>query len=48
MRCTFGGKSIVPDIVVLTYDHIPKEENGGITNIVSIMPDWMIEIVSPR
>lgn len=48
LRCTFGGKSIVPDIVVLTYDHIPREENGDIANVVSIAPDWMIEILSPE
>jgi Uma2 family endonuclease len=47
LRCTFGGKSIVPDIVVLTYEHIPRDENGDISNIVSIAPDWMIEILSP-
>lgn len=47
LRCTFDGKSIVPDIVVLTYDHISREENGDIANVVSIVPDWMIEIVSP-
>jgi Uma2 family endonuclease len=48
LRCTFEGKSIVPDIVVLTYDHIPREENGDIANIVSIPPDWIIEILSPE
>ncbi|MBL1211084.1 Uma2 family endonuclease [Geminocystis sp. GBBB08] len=48
LRCTFGGKSIVPDIVVLTYDHIPKEENGDIANVVSMTPDWVIEILSPE
>ncbi|BAQ65156.1 Uma2 family endonuclease [Geminocystis sp. NIES-3709] len=48
LRCTFGGKSIVPDIVVLTYDHIPRDENGDIGNVVSIAPDWIIEILSPE
>lgn len=47
LRCTFGGQSIVPDIVVLTYEHIPRDENGDISNIVSIAPDWVIEILSP-
>lgn len=47
LRCTFGGKSIVPDIVVLTYDHIPRDKNGDIANVVSIPPDWIIEILSP-
>ncbi|NCO75110.1 MAG: Uma2 family endonuclease [Cyanobacteria bacterium] len=48
LRCTFGGKSIVPDIVVLTYDRIPRDDNGDIANVVSIAPDWMIEILSPE
>lgn len=47
LRCTFNDKSIVPDIVVLTYDHIPRDENGELTNTISIPPDWMIEILSP-
>jgi Uma2 family endonuclease len=48
LRCTFAGKSIVPDVVVLTYEHIPRDENGDIANIVSICPDWLIEILSPE
>lgn len=48
LRCTFGEKSIVPDIVVLTYDHIPRDENGDIGNVVNVAPDWMIEILSPE
>jgi Uma2 family endonuclease len=47
LRCTFGGKSIVPDVVVLTYDHISQDENGDISNIISTAPDWIIEILSP-
>ncbi len=37
LRCTFGGKSIVPDIVVLTYDRIPRDDNGDIANVVSAL-----------
>lgn len=48
LRCTFDGKSIIPDIVVLKYDRIPREENGDIANIVTTAPDWMIEILSPQ
>lgn len=48
LRCTFGEKSIVPDVVVLIYDHIPRDENGDIANFVNICPDWMIEILSPQ
>ncbi len=48
LRCTFAGKSIVPDVVVLSYEHIPRDENGDISNLISTAPDWMIEILSPE
>lgn len=48
LRCTFGDKSIVPDIVVLTYNRIPKDEDGDIANEIKTYPDWMIEILSPQ
>jgi len=47
LRCTYGGRSIVPDIAVFVWDRIPRRENGGVANIFSIAPDWTIEILSP-
>jgi Uma2 family endonuclease len=47
LRCTFGGSSLVPDVVVLKWEHIPCDENGDITNIITTAPDWTIEILSP-
>jgi Uma2 family endonuclease len=47
LRCTFGGRSIVPDISVFTWARIPRKENGTIANLFSISPDWTIEILSP-
>lgn len=47
LRCTFGGRSIVPDIAVFTWDRIPRDEDGKIANIFQIAPDWTIEILSP-
>jgi Uma2 family endonuclease len=47
LRCTFGGRSIVPDVVVLKNENIPREDNGEIANVVSTHPDWTIEILSP-
>ena len=47
LRCTFGGRAIVPDISVFTWDRIPRDENGKIANIFLAAPDWMIEILSP-
>ena len=48
LRCTFGGRSTVPDIAVLTWDRIPCDRNGEIANVFSIAPDWTIEILSPE
>jgi len=47
LRCTFGGRSIVPDIAVFTWERIPRQENGKVANTFAIAPDWTIEILSP-
>jgi Uma2 family endonuclease len=47
LRCTFGGRSIIPDVAVFTWDRIPRKENGGVANVFPIAPDWTIEILSP-
>lgn len=47
LRCTFGDRSIVPDIAVFTWERIPRDESGEIADTFSIAPDWVIEILSP-
>jgi Uma2 family endonuclease len=47
LRCTFDGRSIVPDITVFTRDRIPVDDNGEIANTFPLAPDWTIEILSP-
>ena len=47
LRCTFGGRSTVPDIAVFAWDRIPGDENGEVANTFSLAPDWTIEILSP-
>ncbi|MBD1899148.1 Uma2 family endonuclease [Trichocoleus sp. DQ-A3] len=47
LRCTFGGRSIVPDVSVFVWDRIPRDENGEIANVFLSAPDWVIEILSP-
>ena len=47
LRCTFGGRSIVPDIAVIRRERIPVDESGEIANNFLIYPDWTIEILSP-
>ena len=48
LRCTFGGRSIVPDVAVFAWNRIPVDENGDIANVFPIHPDWAIEILSPE
>jgi len=48
LRCTFGGRSIVPDIAVFSWQRIPLDANGEIENSFEIHPDWTIEILSPE
>jgi Uma2 family endonuclease len=47
LRCTFGGRSIVPDITVFEWNRIPISTAGEIENVFPIYPDWTIEILSP-
>jgi Uma2 family endonuclease len=47
LRCTFGGRSIVPDITVLFWEHIEFDEAGEPVDDVKRAPDWTIEILSP-
>lgn len=48
LRCTFGNRSIVPDISVLLWEHIEFDEHGEPVDNVVIAPDWTIEILSPE
>ncbi|NEQ95161.1 MAG: Uma2 family endonuclease [Cyanothece sp. SIO2G6] len=47
LRCTFDGGSIVPDIAVFTWDHIPTDDTGEVADVFPLAPDWTIEILSP-
>jgi Uma2 family endonuclease len=47
LRCTFGGRAVVPDVVVFEEANISYDDNGDIVNVTSIPPDWIIEILSP-
>ena len=42
LRCTTGGRSIVPDVVVLEQQNIPKDEDGEIADKVTVAPDWLL------
>lgn len=49
LRCTFADRSVVPDIVVISTDKIPFNEQQELENdSVFFAPDWTIEILSPN
>ncbi|NET07871.1 MAG: Uma2 family endonuclease [Symploca sp. SIO2B6] len=48
LRCTFGGRSLVPDISIFEWQRIPLDNKGEIENRFEISPDWVIEILSPE
>ena len=47
LRCTFGGRSIVPDVAVFAWERIPRDPDGKVANVFALAPDWTIEILSP-
>jgi Uma2 family endonuclease len=48
LRCTFAGRSIIPDVAFLLDEHIETDENGEILDPTLRPPDIHIEIVSPE
>jgi len=47
LRCTFGDRSLVPDISILRWERIPMTVEGDLINKFNSFPDWTIEILSP-
>jgi Uma2 family endonuclease len=48
LRCTFGGRSTLPDVAVFTWERIPRDDDGAIADFFQAAPDWTIEILSPN
>jgi Uma2 family endonuclease len=48
LRCSFGIRSIVPDIAVFKWSRIPFDAEGEPPNDFLLCPDWTIEILSPE
>ena len=47
LRCSFGGRSIVPDVAVFQWQRIPFTTDGEVPDNFEKHPDWTIEILSP-
>lgn len=48
LRCSFGSRSIVPDVSVFKWDRIPFDAAGEVPDDFLCSPDWTIEILSPE
>jgi Uma2 family endonuclease len=47
LRCTFAGRSVVPDVAVVAWNRIPINQRGEPEDQFTEAPDWSIEILSP-
>ena len=48
LRCTFGSRSIVPDVAIFQWDSIAFTADGEVPDNFNRHPDWTIEILSPE
>ncbi|WP_438357524.1 Uma2 family endonuclease [Aphanothece sacrum] len=48
LSCSFGTRSIVPDVSVFTWSKIPFDRDGEPIHDFLLCPDWVIEILSPQ
>jgi Uma2 family endonuclease len=48
LRCSFAGRSLVPDVAVFQWDRIPFTPEGDVPDNFDLPPDWTIEILSPQ
>lgn len=46
-RVTFAGESVVPDLIVLRRERIPRDSRGQVVDDITIPPDIAVEIISP-
>jgi Uma2 family endonuclease len=47
LRCSFGDRSLVPDVAVFLWQSIPFLADGEVPDRFDLPPDWVIEICSP-
>ena len=47
LRCTFAGRSVVPDITVIAWNRVQVNDTGEPEDNFLKAPDWAIKILSP-
>jgi Uma2 family endonuclease len=48
LRCSFGDRSVVPDITVFLWGNIPFVAEGEVPDRFESAPDWVVAILSPE
>jgi Uma2 family endonuclease len=48
LRCTFAGRSVVPDVAVIAWERIQVNSRGEPEDSFTASPDWAIEILFPE
>ena len=48
LRCSFGGRSIVPDVAIFLWQRILFTATAEVPDNFEFPPDWTIEILSPE
>ncbi len=48
LRCSFGGRSIIPDVAIFYWNRIAFNADGEVADNFELPPDWTIEILSPE
>jgi Uma2 family endonuclease len=48
LRCSFGDRSIVPDVSVFQWSQIPFGVGGEVPDNFELPPNWTIEILSTQ
>ena len=48
LRCSFGERSIIPDVAVFQWNRIIFNTKGEVPDNFKLAPDWTIEILSPE
>ncbi|MGF1523954.1 MAG: Uma2 family endonuclease [Leptolyngbyaceae cyanobacterium] len=49
LRCTFDGRSVVPDVAIVASQRLPIDEKGDISSSgIKFALAWVVEILSPN
>ena len=48
LRCTFAGRSIIPDVVFLLKEHVEADKKGEWADETPYPPDIHVEVISPE